>query len=712
MFRVSQRQSPIFVAWREATINVIKKYRVVDEDFKRQIQNGNVFTCEKHYAKEDIEFTKTGKKALRFGAVPTLNLPTKSHSTSQTERRVLLLHKKVDLEVKETCCYRNFKELCSRTEKLKLKSWQLQLQEGSISLICYLKEYAIPKYEINIDENLRCTCSVFGWLLPNEHEIYEDVDRNMKNITVSNLLCKVETMQRAEKCHVLCAQKEQCSHCTAVEKKFTNKTLKNSRHINTPAKPNAPVTVTHPNRLKLALQEQILKCSQLENRISKMETEIKLSGIQIHPDLSHDMKDIMSKHEGGISPFMKLFWEQQQRYFSGDSHSVRYHPMIMRFCITSTSCKSASAYDELRNSGVLTLPSRRTLRDYRNAIKPTVGFNPAVIMELIKETQGLQGIQRYVALGFDEMKIMPIFWKAVCILEVTCMLPVIVTVSDVAAANQKFFKMHTQLDGDADKPVTYRTVNFYAPNRFLLFFADAPHLLKAARNCLYQSGNGRSCLMLHNGKHVIWQHLCQIVKDDMGNALKICPKLTKEHIELSSYSIMNVRLAAQALSGTTAIILKEYYGDDTSGTAEFCHRMDRFFDMLNIRSTKEHLLKRKESMKPFVSCDDERFSWLKNDFLGYLKDWKESIDVQDATASAKEKMFISRPTHEGLQITTYSVIEATKYLLNNGFDFVLTNRFNQDMVEEYFGRQRSLGRRSDNPTIWQFGYQDNTIRMQ
>ena len=38
-------------------------------------------------------------------------------------------------------------------------------------------------------------------------------------------------------------------------------------------------------------------------------------------------------------------------------------------------------------------------------------------------------------------------------------------------------------------------------------------------------------------------------------------------------------------------------------------------------------------------------------------------------------MFISRQTHEGLQITCYSVIEATKYLLQQGFKFVLTERF-------------------------------------
>ena len=68
-------------------------------------------------------------------------------------------------------------------------------------------------------------------------------------------------------------------------------------------------------------------------------------------------------------------------------------------------------------------------------------------------------------------------------------------------------------------------------------------------------------------------------------------------------------------------------------------------------------------------------------------------------------MFISRQTHEGLQITCYSVIEATKYLLQQGFKFVLTERFRQDLLEEYFGRQRSIGCRNDNPTdlsIWMY----------
>ena len=47
--------------------------------------------------------------------------------------------------------------------------------------------------------------------------------------------------------------------------------------------------------------------------------------------------------------------------------------MIIRFCL-SLAAKSSSCYEELRNSGVLTLPSQQRLRDYRNAIKPREDF--------------------------------------------------------------------------------------------------------------------------------------------------------------------------------------------------------------------------------------------------------------------------------------------------------------------------------------------------
>ena len=75
-------------------------------------------------------------------------------------------------------------------------------------------------------------------------------------------------------------------------------------------------------------------------------------------------------------------------------------------------------------------------------------------------------------------------------------------------------------------------------------------------------------------------------------------------------------------------------------------------------------------------------------------------------------MFISNQTYEGLKITVYSVIECCQFLLCNGAKYVLTERFCQDPLENYFGRQRSLSACKDNPNLKDFGFNDNTIRNQ
>ena len=108
-----------------------------------------------------------------------------------------------------------------------------------------------------------------------------------------------------------------------------------------------------------------------------------------------------------------------------------------------------------------------------------------------------------------------------------------------------------------------------------------------------------------------------------------------------------------------------------------------------------------------------RFQWL-IEFLAYFENWKKSCDKRPGKfdADARGKMFISWQTHEGLKITVYSVIEATKFLLQEGVEFILTERFCQDSVEEYFGNQRKLGRRNDNPDLKAFGYNNNTIMIQ
>lgn len=64
------------------------------------------------------------------------------------------------------------------------------------------------------------------------------------------------------------------------------------------------------------------------------------------------------------------------------------------------------------------------------------------------------------------------------------------------------------------------------------------------------------------------------------------------------------------------------------------------------------------------------------------------IDTKDnCSQTEKDKMFLSWKTYEGLQVTVH-------------------------VLEEYFGKHRSIERRNDNPHLYNFGYNSNAIRMQ
>ena len=100
---------------------------------------------------------------------------------------------------------------------------------------------------------------------------------------------------------------------------------------------------------------------------------------------------------------------------------------------------------------------------------------------------------------------------------------------------------------------------------------------------------------------------------------------------------MNVRLATQVLSQTTANILYNYYPEETHGSAEFCEKMNKFFDCLNVRNQTECVKQRKETVAPYKDTEDERFEWLTDGFLKYLQDWKTSTENRKGKFTAKER---------------------------------------------------------------------------
>ena len=118
-------------------------------------------------------------------------------------------------------------------------------------------------------------------------------------------------------------------------------------------------------------------------------------------------------------------------------------------------------------------------------------------------------------------------------------------------------------------------------------------------------------------------------------------------------------------------------------------------------------------LAPYKSCNNERFIWLTQTFIKYFTDWKQAVcDRPNFSKDEKACMFISNQTLEGLQITVNSLVEYTKFLLSAGVPYVLTERFSQDYLEEYFGHQRQCRKRADNPDAVQFGYNDRTPQIQ
>ena len=119
-------------------------------------------------------------------------------------------------------------------------------------------------------------------------------------------------------------------------------------------------------------------------------------------------------------------------------------------------------------------------------------------------------------------------------------------------------------------------------------------------------------------------------------------------------------------------------------------------------------------LAPLRSFNDWRFSWHCNVFLKSFQDWLNSVQQHQGnfTKKAGQQMFISWETYEGLKIRVNAIIEATQFLLWHQVKYVLTKCFCQDPLENWFGKQRSLGLRKDNPSMADFGYNNNAIRNQ
>lgn len=172
----------------------------------------------------------------------------------------------------------------------------------------------------------------------------------------------------------------------------------------------------------LSTPEKSKRYSQLRTRLDAKEKKIKRlkekigvmmekDHITLDPTLHSDFKAIMSEmskrvHEECVEDsFKRLFWDQQLKAANmKDARQIRWHPAVIKWCL-HLKFISSGGYHALRRSGLITLPSERTLRDYTHWIRAGVGFIPEVDALLVKEANIVSEKDRFVVLSWDEMRI-------------------------------------------------------------------------------------------------------------------------------------------------------------------------------------------------------------------------------------------------------------------------------------------------------------------
>ena len=175
----------------------------------------------------------------------------------------------------------------------------------------------------------------------------------------------------------------------------------NYRFLNTPEK------MERMHKLHDALRLSKRKTLELQGKLDRV---IQVDDMRLDDSTSKGLLSILRNHQSSLSSsktFSSIFWQQQIKAASlTNTKGMRWHPAMIRWCLYLHH-KSSGCYSTLRNSGIITLPSDRTLRDYRHASSSTSGFSVETDQELLEAVrqQKPQHLANYIGVILDEMHV-------------------------------------------------------------------------------------------------------------------------------------------------------------------------------------------------------------------------------------------------------------------------------------------------------------------
>lgn len=205
-------------------------------------------------------------------------------------------------------------------------------------------------------------------------------------------------------------------------------------------------------------------------------------------------------------------------------------------------------------------------------------------------------------------------------------------------------------------------------------------------------------------EEIKWNYIVQLVKFSQEKGFSFTHKLNQSHLEWRRRP-MNVRIAVETLSKSTAESIqflmqngyKEFAG--AAPTIKFIETFDLVFDIFNTKSTKvnENIFKvamNKHNKDAIINAFNEIETYIKD-----LKFKKEAGEIRKVCRSEFKTGFSGTIINmHSLKHIYEEYVESEKPLLSCIPSYYL----NQDGVEIFFGKVRSLGRFNDNPNVIHF----------
>lgn len=249
---------------------------------------------------------------------------------------------------------------------------------------------------------------------------------NVLGKTVTASIHNLNGKQTIRHCNCQIAVREgvvRCHECAGHRKTLQSANLRLQKKSSAfePSHSNTSPS-SHTNYKYLTTPETSLRVQSLRRRfkaskktINRLQAKVQQlldgQGVNVETSLHEDLVAVMDQHESEVcsnfdeESFQALFWKQQRQAL-GRGTNVRWHPLMIKFCLYLHHC-SSKAYKMLQSSKCLCLPSQRTLRDYTHFNTTGAGFSAATDDQLkqyakLGETPNCRSL---VGLLFDEMHI-------------------------------------------------------------------------------------------------------------------------------------------------------------------------------------------------------------------------------------------------------------------------------------------------------------------